>query len=381
MLSTMKVLYSGTLYMSAGGPAMSGYGMLYGLNQIGVQAEILMYEEKEGVLYGSDVPYHLIQSQPWENKFFYSPAYRKKIRSLGDYDLYHAQGVWTYPTYALIDEARHRGKSYLITPRGMLYPQDIAKHSTLFKRLSLRWRLLDDLNHAACVHATCEQEKNYLRDLGVTSPIAIIPNPIEIKEIQFHKQDKIRRIGYLGRLSPRKRVERLIRGFAALGKEAENAELLIIGGGDGNYEEQLQKECVQLGLNNVRFTGFLTGIEKQQAIASCSVIANPSDFENFGCIITEALEQEIPCIATTGSPWQELITHKCGWWVKPEQEAITDALRQALRISEEELAYMGKQGRQIVEQRYGIQAIAKQMQQLYEWALEGKNPPLFVYTK
>ena len=48
--------------------------------------------------------------------------------------------------------------------------------------MSLKIRLLDDLNRAACVHVTCEEEMNHCRNLGVTSPIAIVPNPVEIKE-------------------------------------------------------------------------------------------------------------------------------------------------------------------------------------------------------
>lgn len=362
----MRVLYNGTLYMSAGGPAMSEYVTLYGLNKIGTRAEIIMYSQEGDVLYGEEVPYHLVSSKPWEKRFLYSSAYKRKLQEIGEYDIYHAQGIWTYPTYALIDEAKRRKKPYLITPHGMLYSQDIAKNSTFFKKLSLRWRLLGDLNHAACVHATCQDEMKYLRELGVTAPIAIIPNPIEIGELQYKKLDQVRRIGYLGRVSPRKRVERLIRGFAALGEEAQKAELLIIGGGDEEYGQYLRLECQQLGLTNVQFTGFLTGEAKQQAIASCDVIANPSDFENFGCVITEALEQEKPCIATTGSPWDELLTHRCGWFVAPEQSSITSALREALLSSNGELAAMGKRGRQLVTQQYSSEAVAQQMKNLYE---------------
>lgn len=64
----------------------------------------------------------------------------------------------------------------------MLYPQDIQKSNKFFKILSLKIRLLNDLNHAACVQVTCTDEMVHCRNLGITSPIAIIPNPIEIKE-------------------------------------------------------------------------------------------------------------------------------------------------------------------------------------------------------
>lgn len=138
---------------------------------------------------------------PLEHKFAFTPRYKRDVRGLGDYDIYHAQGVWQYPTYVLADVAKWAGKPYIITPRGMLYPQDIAKANTFFKKLSLKIRLLNDLNRAACVQVTCTDELRHCRDLGVTSPIAIIPNPVEIKEYPFKKTDEKFRLGYLGRIS------------------------------------------------------------------------------------------------------------------------------------------------------------------------------------
>jgi glycosyltransferase involved in cell wall biosynthesis len=156
----------------------------------------------------------------------------------------------------------------------------------------------------------------HCRRLGVTSPIAIVPNPVEIKDYPYTKTDDIFRLGYLGRLSPRKNIEGLIYAFAELGKEAQQAELLIIGGGDEQYETFLKSEVERLSLKNVRFVGFLSGDEKDKALASCSVLAMPSEFENLGNVILEGLVRGIPCIATTGAPWENLRTHKCGWWVE-----------------------------------------------------------------
>ena len=62
------------------------------------------------------------------------------------------------------------------------------------KKLSLKIRLLNDLNRAACVHVTCEEEMRYCRELGVTAPMAIIPNPVDIKEYKHEKSDNIFRL-------------------------------------------------------------------------------------------------------------------------------------------------------------------------------------------
>ena len=377
----MKVLHIGTLDVNAGGPAMSTYLTLKGLRDGGVDAELAMFPlSPGGRLRGEDVPVNYIKPYK-EGKFRYSPSLKKEVVDMGYYDIYHAQGVWQYPTYAIVDVAKKNHKPYLITPRGMLYPQDILKSNTLLKKLSLKWRLLNDLNHAACIHVTCEEEMRYCRDLGVTSPIAIIPNPVEIKDYRFKKEDDKFRLGYLGRLSRRKNVEGLINAFCELGSEAKKAELLIIGGGDVEYEKYLQQLVEINNLSNVRFTGFLSGEEKDNAIASCSVLAMPSEFENLGNVVLEGLVRSIPCIATTGSPWKELKTYNCGWWVPYSQKDITNAVRCALNAPQDMLDVMGKNGRLLMEKNYSVSIIGSKMKHLYKWILGEANKPDFVYEQ
>ena len=376
----MKVLYTGTLDVNAGGPAFSTYNTMRGLNAIGVETHVLMYEMgSNGKLIGDDVPIHYAK-KPIDHIFGYSPSYKKEIKACGDFDIYQAQGVWLHNTYALVDVARKLGKPYLITPRGMLYPQDIAKSKPWFKKMSLKLRLLGDLNRAACVHVTCEDEMNHCRNLGVTSPIAIVPNPVEIKEYPYAKKDDVFRLGYLGRISRRKNVEGLIYAWSELGdKVNDNAELLIIGGGDDEYMAFLKAEVVRLHLDNVRFTGFISGLEKEDALASLSVLAMPSEFENFGNVIVEGLVRGIPCIATTGAPWKDLVDYQCGWWVEYSQNAITDAVNCALDTTSDELRNMGERGKQLMKDKYSIEAVAKQMKQVYEWILGKGDKPNFVY--
>lgn len=375
----MRVLHSGTLSASAGGPAMSTYLALYGLRQQGIDAEIIQFPLNTGdVLRGTNVPVHYANSQP-KTPLAFAPTYKKDVLSCGEYDIYHAQGIWQWNTYALIDAAKKKRKPYLITPRGMLYPQDIAKSNAWFKKLSLRLRLLNDFNNAACVHVTCEEEMKHCRNLGIAAPIAIIPNPVEIKDYTYQKQDDTFRLGYLGRVSPRKNVESLIYAFAELGTETKKAELLIIGGGDDKYEAFLKAEVNRLRLKNVVFAGFLNGEEKDKALASCSVLAMPSEFENLGNVVLEGLVRRIPCIATTGAPWSELNTEHCGWQVPYTQKDLTTAVRQALHTSQEELWAMGENGRKLMEQRYSVEAVAKDLKATYMWIL-GDEKPNFVYT-
>lgn len=374
----MKVLRSGTLNVSAGAPTMSAYFTFLGLNQQGVDAEIIMYPlSPMGWRRGEEI---LVQYSlaPIGKKFDFSTRLKKGMFVLSMYDICHAQGVWQYPTYVIVDVARKLGKPYVITSRGMLYPQDKAKAIMFFKKLSLKIRLLNDLNRAACVQVACTDELRHHRDLGVISPIAIIPNPMGNKDYPFKKEDGKFRLGYLDCISLRKNVQGLIYAFATLDKEAEGIELLIIGG-DAQYGASLKGEVEHLGLKNVKFTGFLSGEEKDKTIASYSVMAMLGEFENLGNVVLEGLVWGILCIATTGVPWSELNLHCCGWQVAYAQEAIMGIVKAVLNTSADELHKMRLEGRRVMEDNYSVDSIVIKMKQSYEWVLCSGEKLEFVY--
>lgn len=222
---------------------------------------------------------------------------------------------------------------------------------------------------------------NYYRQLGFTTPVAILPNPIEITGIIDRpiRQRDCLRFGYLGRIHPRKHIERLIYAFDALRNELNDTELLIIGADDKQYEEFLRKEVERLHLKNVRFTGFLTGKEKDEAIMSLSYLVVPSDFENFGNIVTEALVRGVPVIASKGMPWKDLEDYHCGWWINNDQDTINDAIMMAYNTSEEDRIRMGMNGKKLMRDKYSVEVLGGKMKQLYEWILNGGEKPDFVY--
>lgn len=218
----------------------------------------------------------------------------------------------------------------------------------------------------------------YYRALGFTNPVAVLPYPMVCDDKAEPLYPKsIKRIGYLGRIHPRKRVERLIEVWSQLN---EPGELLIMGEGDPVYMNFLKKEVKRLNLKNVRFEGFVTGEKKNRLLASLTCLVVPSDFENCGIITPEALLQEVPVIASTGSPWQDLNTCCCGWWVNNDVDTLTKTVREALSLDEAELQAMGKRGRRLVLDKYSVDVVSRQMERLYAWVAGQGDKPEFVYN-
>jgi len=380
----MKILHviSG-LRLTAGGPPLSVSLTVLGLKKIGIEADLLAYDilsaDDQNIISGDFV--HLLPA-PKEKRFVYSPHLKEWLTKHQDYDLYHAQGVWQYPTFATASFAREMDKPYIITPRGMLYPQ-IFKNNPMAKSLLWNFGLKKDVQKAACVHVTCVEEMEHLRNRGITSPMAVIPNPVDVAQLAAKEiviKDGVFRIGYLGRIDPRKNIDRLITAWAALGEKVKDGELLIIGAGDVAHHEALKAQAKRLGLTNVKFTGFLSGQEKEDAINSLSYLVVPSDFENFGMIVAEALMHGVPVMASKGTPWQELDSHNCGWWIDNDTDTIKNTLINALEVPEERRQQMGKNGKALILQHYSKDVIAAKMKRLYEWLLIDGPKPDFVYN-
>lgn len=364
--------------LTHGGPAYSTYQTVKGLNGLGVDTQILTRQILGGETPISTEPFiHYLPVPPfYYERWGYATVFPKTLSSIPDVDVYHIQELWQYPGYAAGRYARKNSRPYVVTLRGGMYPEAM-KHSSWIKKISLLLYERRLLQKSACTHVTCTEEMEHYWALGFTNPVAVIPNPLEPCEVAKPLwADGKKRIGYLGRLHPRKRVERLLEIWKRL---KEPGELLIMGNGDPDYVAFLKKEVERLQLSDVRFSGWVSGIEKNRLLVSLTCLVVPSDFENFGMIVPEALLQEVPVIASTGSPWKELETERCGWWVKNDVDSLTVAVREALSLDKEDLQAMGKRGRRLVKDKYSIDVVARQMEQLYAWVTGQGDKPEFVY--
>ncbi len=306
-----------------------------------------------------------------------------------EYDLYHANTLWLYPTHATCRNAVKRGKKYVLSPHGMLYPTALAVSAWKKKLMGAMW-YRKDVMEASCLHATCVQEMEYCRAYGYKGPIAVIPNPVVFPEyIQDYRRtsdsfrfvDGKRYIGFLGRLHPIKKVENLIYALDKLPVDLRaKVSLQIMGKFDDQYEQWLKDEVKRLDLEEfVEFVGYVDGKEKYDRLARLSALMVPSAQENFGMIVPEALICGTPVYASLGTPWEELNEYGCGWWKSNDPEIIADVIIEILSKTEVELQEMGQKGRKLMEEKYEQHKVAQMMIDLYQWILEGGNKPAFVY--
>lgn len=376
----IKVLHTINAFTAlTGGTATCTYDLLCALNNhTDLLAQILVTQPVQPLM-GNGEEWIISVKNDEKTPFgISSNLYNALMRT--DADIYHTNGLWRYCNHAPAVVARKKSKPFVLTPHGMLYPEALA-HSKWKKKLLGYACVNRDIREAACIHVTCEEEMQHIRELGLTNPVAVIPNPVPESSLKENvpKAKKVT-FGYLGRLHPRKKVERIIEALALLPTEEQTqCELVIMGSGEPSYEVSLRERVAHLSLSDVHFLGFVEGDAKERQLAQIHALFVPSDFENFGMIVAEALRGGTPVFASIGTPWKVLNEKGCGWWQEPTPEKIAAVMREIVTMTPEKLDEMGRIGQKLVAEHFSDQVVSQQMKELYQWIITKQNKPSFVY--
>jgi glycosyltransferase involved in cell wall biosynthesis len=186
----------------------------------------------------------------------------------------------------------------------------------------------------------------------------------------------------LSRIHPKKGLDNLLRVWKELVGQFRDWHLVLAGSDLIGYQRELEHLILQLDLGgHVTFTGPLSGASKDAALGNAELFVLPSHSENFGIVVAESLGYSVPVITTRETPWKELESYRCGWWIEDDPAALKSALTEAMRLSPRERREMGLNGRSLVEQKYSWSRVAEEMVSVYEWIVAGGAVPDCIQTK
>jgi glycosyltransferase involved in cell wall biosynthesis len=307
----------------------------------------------------------------------YAPEMGSAIDLLAP-DLTDVQGLWTCSSLVSLRYARRSGAPYIVTPRGMLDPW--ARRNSAWKK-HLAGMLFEQkhIRGAIALRATAEMEAQHFRDMGLKNPVAIVPNGLVLPDLAPRTDGPLRTILFLSRIHPKKGAAFLLEAWAALHNDFPDWEVAIAGIDENGHEAELKKKTERLSLPRVRFVGEVQGAAKQSLYRNADLFVLPTHAENFGLVVAEALAQETPVITTTNAPWEGLSEQGCGWWIDLDQRRLTSTMRGALSCSSEELAAMGRIGRDWVERDFSMAQVAEKMGDVYRWVAGRAHKPETVH--
>jgi glycosyltransferase involved in cell wall biosynthesis len=305
-----------------------------------------------------------------------APELMKIIKNRRDeFDIVHTHSLWTM-TSSFPHSLKGNGNKPVVinAPRGTL--SKWALNRSKWKK-RLMWLAFQKraLNRVDCFHATAEKEKNEIRQMGFKQPVAIIPNGIDLPLLDTAKQDRNRRLMFLGRVHPVKGIDILLRSWQSLMEDFPDWELMICGPGESDYAVKMKALAQSLGLHNIVFSDGVFGDEKRKMYQSADLYVLPSHTENYGMTVAESLANATPVIATSGTPWTTLAEHGCGWTIDLSLANLTNCLQAAMRLDDAKLTKMGLNGRAWMDRDFSWREIARKMTCVYQWLLgEGELP-------
>jgi glycosyltransferase involved in cell wall biosynthesis len=149
----------------------------------------------------------------------------------------------------------------------------------------------------------------------------------------------------VARLSAQKGLPLVIAACGRLRAAGETFTLRIIG--DGEMRTVLTAEIRHRKLEGlVSLVGVRTSAEIRDYLLDARAFVLPSFAEGLPVVIMEALALSRPVITTAIAGIPELVDNECGWLIPAgSEDALVEAMTQALRASGEELAAKGAVGR------------------------------------
>ena len=322
------------------------------------------------------------------NSFGYSP---RLVAALQDakLDLVHVHGLWMYPSIACSTWARLERKPYLVTTHGMLDPWALRNSAWKKWVASLLYEGAH-LRDAACIHAVSHSEAQSIRAFGLTNPICVIPNGIDlvpqIMSTPAAGKDERKRLLYLGRLHPKKNLLSLLRAWHKLKIQGElrttEWSLTIAGWSQGRYQEELQQFCAQSGIDeSVHFAGPLFGLGKESVYRNVDAFILPSLSEGLPVAVLEAWSYKLPVLITPECNIPEGFDAEAAIRIGAEFEKIAAGISQLIAMTDSERQSMGARGKQLVEKKFSWNEIAREMYSVYQWMLGLGEKPDCVLTK
>jgi glycosyltransferase involved in cell wall biosynthesis len=328
--------------------------MCQALNAGEVQAEILTtndagehtlpFEPGQFIQHGGVSVCFLPRWSPRLNaarEFQYSPALIPWLRShLASYAGIHVHALFSHLPTQSMTLARSLGVSYIVRPLGLLDPWSLAQGAWK-KRWYLRLFERANLEGACAIHCTSDVEAANVRRLLPRARTKVIPHGIAAFEAvpdadaalraRFRIPESHHIFLFLSRWHPKKNIPLLLQALRQLPNK--DWTLILAGDGTADYKASIHAEIEAGELSpHVICPGHVSGELKATLLQGADTFVLPSESENFGISVAEALVNGLRCVVTQGVDLAPTVQALDGGSVcEPSVNALAASLQQELQ--------------------------------------------------
>jgi len=252
-----------------------------------------------------------------ENVKFWDPY--KEIQKINP-DIIIAE-VYRHPhTHLALKIARELKKPcFLVTHAPFVEPELRSRIGNLIAKLYDRFFGPKTIRKFNKIITITKWEIPYLENLGIRrEQLTYIPNGVP-EEFFKIKTRKGKNLLFLGRISPIKNLESLIKAVAIVKKAYPNIELKIVGPAEKEYKTELENLIKKLDLEkNIKFFPAIYDIKKKiKIIDNSAIFVLPSKREAMPQSLVEAMARKKIVIASANKGAQEIIIDKKNGFLFP----------------------------------------------------------------
>ena len=314
-------------------------------------------------------------------RYAYSPALGTALHEeVPRADLVHLHALWMYPIQAAARECRRYQVPYILSPCGALDPYSMRVRR-IFKFLYGFLIQRRTLKKAAMIHFTSSMEQSLAFTFGIRWRSAVIPCSIRLEPVpppptgsfrsKYPEVAHRRILLFLGRLHAKKRLDLVANAFIAVSRRIEDVHLVVAGPdeGAGSRVREMLKQAKLL--DRVTFTGLWTGLYKGTALRSSILFLLPSEEENFGVTILEAMAAHLPVLISPHvGLGPEIQRSQAGMILELRHEKWVEAIE--LLLNNPETAHaMGEAGFKLTETTFSHRRVSGAMRDAYLTILQG----------
>jgi glycosyltransferase involved in cell wall biosynthesis len=227
-----------------------------------------------------------------------------------------------------------------------------------------------------------EAVRAYARSHNIVpdSRLVTIENGVEIPE-ELPERNAARRtlslapdtpvVVTVGRLARQKAPENFLQAAASVIREVPRVRFLVVG--DGPLRSYLQALVERLGItHSVQFLGFRDDVPL--ILRAADIFALFSRWEGLPLTILEAMAAERPVVATAVDGNVEAVQHGRTGLISPAEDIGQFAINLTTLVrSPDRAREMGTAGRRFVEERFGVERMARQLSDLYQQLGSGRS--------
>jgi glycosyltransferase involved in cell wall biosynthesis len=294
----------------------------------------------------------------------------RTLRS-GAFSIVHHHALWLPSLGYAASAARHSRSPLIISPRGMLSRYGLSR-SRFKKWLARRFLHPGAMRQAAAWHATSTLEFDDIRAAGFRQPILVSANGVqpppwsdpEDRRAWLARYPALegKRIAlFFSRLHSKKGVVPLLEYWARLETKHRDWHLLVCGTADEYDVRQVQSHVDRLGLAHRTTVAAPERLAKPYRLAELYVL--PTQSENFGLTIAEALSMGVSVLTSTGAPWSQMHELGCGECVPLNR--FEERWSAMMSADSSQLQAMGRVGSEWVRREFCWEQRAAEMLAFY----------------